>query len=199
MSTLIWPADLRPNEQQFHLLFTTRQFKSPFTGNAQTMEFPAVGWTCRLNLKRLNKDQVRMLELFLIQLRGAAGRFRIGDQYHKNRGLAEGAPQINGANQVGARLDITGCKPNQNFLLAGDYITVNNEYKRLISDANADENGNTALHFEPNLRRSPSDGSAVVVDRPYCIMRLADDKQGQVKRMPRSGSVTLNLVEDIYQ
>ena len=164
------------------------------------MEFPACAWHCQLSFKNLSREELRQLETFIIQLRGAAGRFRIGDQANSQpRGLAQGAPVVDGASQTGSILNIRGCTANQNFLKVGDYITVNNELKRLTADANADSAGKTALRFEPNLRNSPSDGAAVTVRNTYAIMRLADDKQGKAKRVPMHASVTLNLVEDIYQ
>ena len=199
-SILIWPADLIPSSQQYYLTFTTRQFKSPFTNASQTMEFPASAWQCQLTFTNLKRDQLRELEVFLIQLRGAAGRFRLGDQANAEpRGLAQGTPVVDGANQTGSVLNIRGCTASQDFLKVGDYITVNNELKRLIADANADAAGNTVLRFEPNLRRSPADGDAVIVRNAYAVMRLSDDKQNKTKRVPMFGSVTLNLIEDIYQ
>ena len=200
MTTLTWPTNLKPNSQQFFPVFTTRKFNSPFTGSSQTMEYPSCSWNCQLAFKNLDRTELRQLETFLIQLRGAAGRFRIGD--HANAeplGLAGGKPVVDGASQNGGTLKIKGCTQNKNFLLAGDYITVNNELKRLIADANADSTGKTTLRFEPNLRRSPANGAAVIVRNTYAIMRLTNDKQGKAKRIPMHGSMTLNLVEDIYQ
>ncbi len=200
MSTLVWPSTLVPNSQQFYPVFVTRQFKSPFTGNSQTMEFPACSWHCQLTFKNLDRDELRALETFLIQLRGASGRFRIGDQANINpRGLAGGVPVVDGSGQTGSVLKVRECSPNQAFLKVGDYITVNDELKRLIADANSNGDGDVSLHFEPNLRKSPADGDSVIVRNTYSIMRLADDKQGRSKRIPAFGSVTLNLVEDIYQ
>ena len=199
MTSLTWPTDLVPNSQQFYPIFTTRQFKSPFTGASQTMEFPSCVWMCQLSFKNLNRDEMRELEVFLIQLRGAAGRFRLGDQANTQpRGLAQGAAIVEGSNQTGSVLNIRGCTANQNFLKVGDYITVNNELKRLIADANANASGRTALRFEPNLRNSPVNGAAITVRNTYAVMRLADDKQGKFKRVPMHGSVSLNLVEDVY-
>ena len=199
-SILTWPASLIPSSQQFYLTFTTRQFKSPFTNASQTMEFPANAWQCQLSFKNLNRDELRELEVFLIQLRGAAGRFKIGDQANTEpRGQAQGTPMVDGANQTGSLLKVRGCTVNQNFLKVGDYITVNNELKRLVADANADAAGKTTLRFEPNIRQSPADGYAVTFRNTYAVMRLTDDKQNKTKRVPMFGSVTLNLVEEIYK
>lgn len=200
MATVInWPVELKPNQQQFFAKYTTRQFKSPFTGASQTSPFPACHWNASLTLNNLTREQLRALEIFLLQLRGAAGRFKIGDHANPEpRGLAQGTPVVNGAQQYGGALEIRGCTPNQNFLMMGDYITVNNELKRLLSDADADHNGQTILRFEPNLRQSPADGVPVIVRNTYAIMRLSDDNQVQAKRMPMFASITINLVEDIY-
>lgn len=195
-----WPAELEPQQQQFFATYTTRQFKSPFTGTSQTSPFPACHWNASLTINNLTRDRLRTLEVFLLQLRGAAGRFRIGDQaYNEPRGLAQGTPVVDGSGQYGGALKITGCTPNQNFMRVGDYITVNHELKRLIADANADSGGKTTLRFEPNLRNSPADGAVIVVRDTYAVMRLVDDNQVQTKRAPMFGSITLKLVEDIYK
>ncbi|WP_299733838.1 hypothetical protein [uncultured Endozoicomonas sp.] len=200
MAILKWPADLKPKQQQFYAIYTTRQFKSPFTGTSQTSPFPACHWNASLTLNNLDRDELRDLEVFLLQLRGAAGRFRIGDQANAEpRGLAQGTPVIDGAGQYGGVLNIRGCTPNQNFLMVGDYITINDELKRLVADANADSEGKTTLRFEPNLRKSPADGDTVITRNTYAVMRLADDKQVQTKRVPLYGSITIKLVEDIYR
>ncbi len=198
-SLIAWPADLVPNSQQFYPVFNTRQFKSPFTAASQTMEFPGCAWHCQLSFKNLDRDELRTLETFLIQLRGASGRFRIGDQANSQpRGLAQGAPVVDGANQTGSALTVSGCTPNQNFLLVGDYITVNDELKRLIADATANSSGRTTLRFEPNFRNSPPNGAPLLVRNTYAVMRLMDDKQGKPRRIPLHASATLSLVEDIY-
>lgn len=199
-SLLPWPADLKPSSQQFYASFTTRQFKSPFTGNSQTSPFPACNWNASLTLNNLGRDQLRNLEVFLLQLRGAAGRFKIGDHaYSEPRGLADGLPVVDGAGQYGGALKISGCKANQKFLIVGDYITINDELKRLIADADADSTGKTTLRFEPNLRKSPADGDGIIVRNTYAVMRLSDDSQIRTRRVPMFGSITLKLVEDIYR
>ena len=196
---LTWPVHLEPNEQEFWPAFKTLQFESPFTGASQTLEFPACTWQASLVFRNLPREKQRDLEVFLLQLRGAAGRVKLGDHvWRQPRGLAGGAPVVDGANQTGGLLKIRGCTPSQNFLMVGDYITVNNELKRLTADADADMNGKATLRFEPMLRHSPPDGKAVVVRNTYAVMRLVDDKQLKNRRVPMFGSQTVSLVEDIY-
>ena len=191
-----WPGELKPQENEFFLVSVTRQFESPFTGASETLEFPGAKWNVSLKFKNLTREKMRLLEVTLLQLRGAANRIRIPDHAVKRAGVG-GSATVNGGGQLGRVLMVKGAPANSAYLKTGDYFEVNGELKRMIADAPADASGNAVLRFEPALRKAPPANAPVNTDNPAVTVRLEKDDGGKVKRVPMFGSVSLDFVEDI--
>jgi hypothetical protein len=102
--------------------------------------------------------------------------------------------------QTGASLRSGGWTPaTAGILKAGDYLGVNGELKLLTTDAASDAFGNALLTFEPPLRASPPDASALTISQPTAVFRLLDDDQDTVQiQPPLRGSVTLTF-EEVFQ
>ena len=195
----VWPASLEPNDVEFWPQWHTKTFESPFTRAAQVLEYPGCVWKAQLTFSNLERMRQKAMEIFLLQLRGAANRVRLGDfVFDEPVGPGEGSPVVDMDNQTGSVLRIIGCEPELLFLVAGDYFTVNDELKRLIADARSDLDGRSDLYFEPPLRHAPASGTPVIVRQTYCLMRLDDDNQLRTKRQPMFGSLTLNFTEALY-
>ena len=195
----VWPDSLEPAESEFWPQWHTKTFQSPFTRTAQVLEYPGCVWKAQLTFRNLDRSQQKAMEIFLLQLRGAANRVRIGDHaFDEPAGPGAGNPVVDMNNQTGSVLRIVGCEPEQLFLITGDYFTVNDELKRLIADARSDLDGRADLYFEPPLRHAPDSGTAVVVHNTYCLMRLDDDEQLRSRRQPMFGNLTLNFTEALF-
>jgi hypothetical protein len=163
---------------RFGLETNTQSFTSPFTRAVQRVSLGGARWSWSVSLPAMNRDRAAPWKAFFDLLEGAANTFYGFDPDGVvPRGKALGNPLVNGASQTGSSLVIDGCTPNTTFLKAGDYFTVNTEYKRLTQDAIADGSGNATLTFKPALRNSPLDNAVITVDRPKCIMALVDDGQ----------------------
>lgn len=195
----VWPDSLEPNEAEFWPQWHTKTFESPFTRAAQVLEYPGCIWKAQLTFRNLDRPQQKTMEIFLLQLRGAANRVRIGDPvFNEPSGPGAGKPVVDMDNQTGSVLRIVGCEPEQLFLVTGDYFTVNDELKRLTADARSDLDGRADLYFEPPLRQSPARSTPVVVHNTWCLMRLDDDSQLRTRRQPMFGSLTLNFTEALF-
>lgn len=181
MPTLTYPTlSILPTTLTWSLVPKTQTFQSPLTGTEQTKEIPGAVWAASLTYELLQETDARLLKRFFAQLRGAAGRFFLYDMTRpipaSNQGT--GTPLVVGANQVGATLNIDGCTANRTPWMAADYyFSVNNELKLLTTNSNSSGTGTATLAFEPPLRSSPPDNSAITVTNPTCIMRLVDDGQ----------------------
>jgi hypothetical protein len=91
-----------------------------------------------------------------------------------------GTPQVKGAGQTGGTLNIDGCTASvTNWMMAGDYFSVNSELKRLTRNASTDGAGETTLYFEPILRVTPADNATLTVRGATCPMILVDDRQAE--------------------
>ena len=193
-----WPAELVPQENEFYLAAVTKQFESPFTGATQTLEYPGAKWQISLKFKNLTREQMRRLEVTVLQLRGTANRIRIPDHAIKRLG-AGGAAVVDGAGQAGRVLMIKNAPADVDYLLTGDYFEIGGELKRMIGDARTDSTGKTVLRFEPALRKSPANNAAINADTPCATVRQEKDDGSKVKRVVQFGSVSLSFVEDILR
>ena len=195
----VWPDTLEPSESEFWPQWHTKTFESPFTRAAQVLEYPGCVWKAQLTFRNLERPQQKAMEVFLLQLHGAANRVRIGDPvFDEPAGPGKGNPVVDTDNQTGSVLRIIGCETEQLFLVTGDYFTVNDELKRLTADARSDLDGRADLYFEPPLRHSPASNTPIIIRQTYCLMRLDDDNQLRSKRQPMFGSLTLNFTEALY-
>lgn len=185
MSTLTFPTLLdRTNATTctFSLVANTQTFQSPLNKTTQTSELPGARWMAALDFNSLTERDARLLKAFLAQLRGAAGRFYLGDlSYRGPRGTAAGAGLVKGASQSGGSIVTDGWTANQSGLfLPGDYVGVGGELKIVTVTASSDSSGNSTITFEPPQRVAPTDNSTIVVTRPPCVMRLKDDTQDKL-------------------
>lgn len=192
--------DAAPAMITFSLTPNTQIFESPLNRTIQTMELPGARWNVECEFHGLTASDARMLKAWLARLRGMAGRFRYGDYSHRTpSGSAAGTPLVNGANQSGNTIVTDGWAASQPQLLhCGDYIGIGDELKIITQDSASDASGNATLVFEPPLRHSPPDNSAVIINFPKCIFRLADDDQDYISIDPeRSPTVALKFAEVI--
>ncbi len=173
------PDNFPVKSSHFGLQHNTSQFTSPLSRINQRVEYPGARWMGTYNLSTSKRDEAAAVQAMMIKLRGAANTFYGYDPTAMTpRGVGTGTPLVNGAGQTGTSLISNGWTPNvTGILLAGDYISVNNELKMLTQDADSDGTGSATLRFEPPFRYSPGDNASITVNKASCIMRLVDDDQ----------------------
>ncbi|EKC4211987.1 hypothetical protein OP386_004681 [Salmonella enterica subsp. enterica] len=148
-----------------------------------------------MTFNNLSDDKSRRLDSLIAELDGEYGRVKIHDWGRGGRTPA-GSPVVNGANQTGTELQMSGWTPGVVVLERGDYITVNDELKMVTADVTSTSTGTATVTFAPMLRWSPPDGAAIEVAKPYGIFKLKDNQQGAGNRVPGVfTSYTLELEE----
>lgn len=164
---------------RFGLETNTQTFTSPFTKAVQRVALGGARWTASYSLPSMFRDQASVWQAFFLQLEGAANTFYGYDpDAVKPRGQAGGIPLVNGAGQTGSTLTIDGATANiLNWLLPGDYLSVNGEMKMVTAPVNTNGSGQATIPFKPAIRNSPPDNTPVVLDKPTCTMALVDDQQ----------------------
>ncbi len=181
----------------------TRVFESPLNRSTQTVEAPGARWFATLNFNTLNDSDATTMRVFLTQLRGMSGRFYLYDHSRQTPlGNPSGSPTVSGALQTGNSLVTAGWPASTTgLLLPGDYIGINNgqELKLVTQQVDSDASGNATIIFEPPIRNSPGDGTAIVYNKPTCIMRLSSD-DASIWSVTPSGlhSLSVSCVEAFY-
>lgn len=172
------PANLLVQSVRFGIKTNTQLFISPLSGDTQTAELPGARWFATYTLSPQKRGDEAVIQAFLVALSGPAGTFYGYDPAGVTpQGAGTGTPKVNGADQVGSSLITDGWTADTLVLKAGDYFTVNTEYKMVTADVTSNGSGQATISFKPNLRSSPADNADITVTNATCIMRLVDDDQ----------------------
>lgn len=178
MTILSMPTGLKPSSATWALVTNTQVWTSPFTRQVQVKELPGTQWAATYTFPVSKRADRAALEAFMMQLRGASGRFYAYNPQNQGlMGAGGGTPKVAGPGQVGSSINTDGWPVDTLVMKVGDEFQVGNELKRLVQDANSDAGGNALLVFEPPIRTSPVDNADIITDAPKCVMRLADDNQ----------------------
>lgn len=141
---------------------------SKFTGQVQAQKWLGADMLSgTMTLPPLTQVEADDWIAFLMQLRGMANAFQIGDPLQPNaRGSGAGAPVVDntvpGGNAAGSEfLGTQGWTANATgVLLRGDWIQVGYRRYRVMDDVNADGSGKAIFEIWPVLREVPdNDGT----------------------------------------
>lgn len=175
MAILTFPSRL-PSEITWSLQSNTQAFESPFNKTTQVLEMAGARWAASLRFSPMKEADARAFLAFLVSLRGESGRFYLHDHsLLAPQGIATGTPVVAGAAQSGSLLNTSGWTTSTAILKAGDWVGVGDELKMVIEDVSSDAGGLASIKIEPPIRISPANLSAIVIDKPTAIMRLATD------------------------
>jgi hypothetical protein len=179
------PASPAPKAVQFTVIDAVGSVTSTFTGQVQTFQWPGADmWKGTITLPPLQQSDADNWISFLMELRGMANAFQIGDPLKATpRGTPSGAPVTNNSvswgNAAGSQqLGTSGWTINaQNLLLPGDYIQVGYRLHRVLDTVDADENGNATITVWPSLREQPTNAETIITTGAQGLFRLATNKR----------------------
>lgn len=183
MDVLEWPQDVCPASLTWKPESNSKTFRSPFNGASQTVRHPGTRWLCSLTFNNLDDDKSRRLDALISDLDGEWGRVKIRDWGRAGREPA-GSPVVSDAGQTGVILHTKGWSPGVIVLRVGDYLTVNDELKRVTADVTSNSNGIAEIPIAPMLRSSPAPNIPIEIRSPYGIFKLRDGTQGSANRIP---------------
>lgn len=176
--------------------------RSPFTGQQQVQRHQGQWWAADIELPPLVGDDMSAPWLaFLLSLRGQFGTFLMGDPGKPQpRGVATGSPVVNGANQSGEQLSVSGFTASvAGILKAGDYLQLGSggsaRLHTVLADANSDGSGRVTLDIWPRLRSAPANGSAVIVRNPVGVWRLASSDTSWIREPAFQTGLRFSAVE----
>lgn len=166
--------DIEPTRSGFTLVFATKLMESPYNQVEEVWEEPGDKWHVSLRWAFLTKAEGRQLRAHLLALRGHSGMTFIEDTSHQNEGSWNGVPVVNGSDEYGVTLSVRGFGASQTVAKAGDRFQLGTRLHELTEDATTDGAGVATLHFQPEIITIPSDGTALIHERPRVRAMLKD-------------------------
>lgn len=176
-------------------------FVSPLSGFVQELERSGTVWTMTLTWKNLNDRDAAKVTAWYKQMGKGGTRCRIQHFGYTRHGLGGGTPLVNGASQTGLSLVTDGWSHSITGIVAtGDLIQLaTGQLIMATADCNSDSSGNVTIPFEPKLRTSPADDSALTLTAPTALFMLPKKgfSSAWVPSNPAPmGAFAIDLVED---
>jgi hypothetical protein len=177
---------------------------SPFTGQQQVILHPGAWWEAEATVPSIgDATNARLWSAFLASLRGRSGTFLMGDP---SRAVPRGAAgagatlAVVSATAGASSVALSGFTASQaNALRAGDHLQIGtgaaSRLHMVVMDASADGAGQLTAMIEPPLRAAHAAATAVTLNAPRGVWRLAANDLGWASEPGRFPSITLACVE----
>jgi hypothetical protein len=197
MAIIDWPDALRPASVEWGLVWPQAVGRSSFDGSAQATTIGAPRWAFTVETGPLRFTEVPQWEAFVDRLRGKVNRARAWDwRREAPLGVATGTPVV-AATGSGSSVLTSGWTPSiTGILLAGSWMGINGELKRLSADISSNGAGQATATFEPPLRASAPEAGAITLVKPTALFQLVSDRPGMKQAGARNPGMTLQFMED---
>jgi hypothetical protein len=194
MATVTFPSTPKPNGMSWRLVMPAQTNVSEWTGRRQTIASGRGWWECQLSLPPIvGTTNVNAWRAFIAKSRGKANDFQIPvDPTAQSSAVA--TPLVNGASQTGRTLNSDGWPVSSTVLVAGQFVTINNQLLQLTENVTSNGSGVATLTFEPPIRTAPSDNTAIEFKNPFCLMYMVEEPTLSVEN-GYVYSLSLNLRE----
>jgi hypothetical protein len=194
MATVTYPSTPKPSGMSWRLVMPSQTNVSEWTGRRQTVASGRGWWECQITLPPIvGTTNVNTWRSFIAKARGRANDFQIPvDRTAQSASTA--TPLVNGASQTGRTLATDGWPVSTTVLVAGQFVTINNQLLQLTENITSNGSGVATLTFEPPIRTSPSDNAAIEYKNPYCLMYFVEEPTLSVEN-GYVYSLSLNLRE----
>jgi hypothetical protein len=194
MATVTFPSSPKPNGMSWRLVMPSQTNVSDWTGRRQTIASGRGWWECQLSLPPIvGTSNVNAWRSFIAKSRGRANDFQIPVDATA-QSAATATPLVNGAGQTGRTLTTDGWPLSSTVLVAGQFVTINNQLLQLTENVTSNGSGVATLTFEPPIRTSPADNAAIEYKNPYCLMYFVEEPTLSVEN-GYVYSLSLNLRE----
>jgi hypothetical protein len=175
MATITYPSTPKAQGMSWRLVMPTQTNVSEWTGRRQTIASGRGWWECQITLPPIvGTTNINAWRAFTAKSRGGANDFQIPVD-PTAQSTSSATPSVNGANQTGRQLNTDGWTPSTTPLVAGQFVTINNQLLQLTENVTVNGSGVATLTFEPSIRVSPSDNAAIEYKNPFCLMYLIEE------------------------
>lgn len=179
---LTFPTNKKPSRVRMITRDVVAETISPTSLLDQQQVHPGQRWEADITMPPMVRADAEVWITFRMKLGGKAGTFLFGDPAGETpRGIATGAPLVNGASQTGNELVTDGWTTGQTgILLTGDYISLgtgtSTQLYKVLDDVNSDGGGNATLLIWPNLRISPVNDAVLTVNSAMGTFHLPENE-----------------------
>lgn len=177
------PTALRIREESWQQTDPRLVQRAEFGGSdREIITGPVARWTCTAEIVTSTADDMLALRQFLARMAmpGAFAAVPIHAEGGQQTGLpgAASSAAVDGSGQLGSALALRGLTPSIINLRAGHAIEYGEGRGHAVSilreDLVANGSGVATAQLSAPIRRSPADGTAVVLAAPVVWMRLAN-------------------------
>lgn len=178
--------------------------QSPFTLSQQIFRHQGQRWEADITLPPMTRANAEEWSSFLLRLRGQFGTFLLGDPANEtprgSAGVTPGTPVIDGDNQTGDFLNVSGLPASTNgYLKTGDYIQIGAgptaKLYKVLQDVNSDSAGEATLNLWPQVRFASPDQTPILVTNARGVFRLASNEIGWDIDTSRIYGITFGAIE----
>ena len=186
----------KPVAFEFGIKYNTLVHQSPLTGYVQTVGLTGARWTASITYPTLSLADGAKMDAFIASLKGQQNRLALYNLARQDiLGAGTGSPVVSGAGQTGSSINTGGWGSNQVVLKAGDMIGIGGELKMVLADVTSNGSGAATITFEPALRASPSNGSAIDITKPTALFILTENEIRTRRLQDHFEGITLDFVE----
>lgn len=181
MAILTFSAlNITPETQDFGIKYNTQISTTTLSGIAQTVELPGARWKGSMSFRDMTLADSATLKAFLLELRGASGRFFYGDISHTSPFSSVTGTLGIEANSTARLMRVTYDAPGTARLAEGDYVQVgeddDRELKMVVGEF-AVSGYTYDVQVEPMVRRTDYVGKNLVYTNPKGVFLLDSDEQ----------------------
>jgi hypothetical protein len=192
MAIIAFPTNTIPETLNFGIRYNTQVSNTSLSGIVQTVELPGARWFGQMSFRDMTHTDSAALKAWLMELRGAAGRFYYGD-------ISAATPQntITGTAiiQSGSTDRVITVSGHSGTFSVGDRIQIgtdtSREYKMIVGVSGND------LTIEPLIRRTDYIGLEAEYTDPRGVFMLAGDEfaKWSVRSKVYLSDLSLDFVE----
>jgi hypothetical protein len=167
---------------------------SSFTGQVQAQQWPGADMLRgTMTLPVLKQPEAAAWISFLMELRGMANAFQIGDPLQTSpMGTGAGTPVVNGAQAAGSQTLAMSGFTGSGCLLPGDWIQVGFRLYRVLEQQ---DSGTASVGIWPSLREAVTDGETVITSNTLGLFRLAANNRTWSSDITRYSQISFKIQE----
>lgn len=174
MTTITFPSTPKIQTMSWRLVQPAQNNVSGWTGKRQVIASGRGWWECNITMPPIvGSTNINAWRAFLAKTQGATNDFQIPVDPTPQSSLGS-LPTTNGVNQLGRAIATDGWPGNATLLLAGQFVTINNQLLQLTADLTTNGSGQGTLYVEPPVHQPVADNSAIEYKNPYCLMYVVD-------------------------